>query len=99
MTTCVTRFDVLAAKLVSPPYCAVTATDQMFSEEILRVATPLAFSVPAPMDVPLPRNVTAPVAVPAAGFLTVAVKVTDCPTVEGFGEETRAVTVRSPNAK
>jgi hypothetical protein len=38
-------------------------------------------------------NVTVPLTTPLVAGVTVAVKVTDCPAVEGLSEETRAVLV------
>jgi hypothetical protein len=57
------------------------------SEDVVAVATP-----PVSVDVP---NVVAPlvnVTVPVTPLGSVAVKVTDCPGVEGFTEETRVTT-------
>ena len=61
--------------------------DAIVRVEVLNVATPLA-SVPVPIDVPLSLNVTVPV---AALGVTVAVKVTDAPKVEGFKLELKVV--------
>jgi hypothetical protein len=58
------------------------ATD---SADVENVATPPALSVPVPSKVAPSRKVTVPVGVPAR-LVTVAVKVTDWPKVEGFGE-------------
>jgi len=58
------------------------------------VATPLPFMADVPMVVAPSLNVTDPVGVPApVTTVTVAVKVVDCPYVEGFTEEVRAVAV------
>jgi hypothetical protein len=74
--------------LASPLYVAVTGSLPPGSEDVVAVATP-----PASVDVP---NVVAPlvnVTVPVTPLGSVAVKVTDCPGVEGFAEEARATTV------
>lgn len=55
----------------------------------MKVATP-PLNVAAPRVVLPSVNVTVPVGVPLAA-VTVALKVTGCPAVEGFWEEVRAV--------
>ena len=62
---------------------------------VANVATPLALSVPVPRVVEPSLKVTVPVGVPEPGAvaLTVAVKVTDCPYVDGLVELVRAVVV------
>jgi hypothetical protein len=61
---------------------------------VLNVAT-FPLSVPVPNDVVPSMNVTVPVGVPAPGdtTLTVAVNVTDCPKVDGFGAAVTDVAV------
>jgi hypothetical protein len=55
---------------------------------VVKVATPLANATI--LRVVLPSlNVTLPAGVPLNSAATVAVKVTDCPKVEGFCEEVR----------
>src|SRR5205807_2737289 len=62
-------------------------------DEVERVATPLPFKATgAPMLAPLSLNCTVPVGVPAPE-VTVAVKVTLCPKLDGLTEESRAVIV------
>ena len=56
-----------------------------------RVATPLPFSTPVPIEAAASKNVTVPVGVPPAVLLTVAVNVTGWPVMEGFTEETSEV--------
>src|SRR6266704_5010 len=67
--------------------CAPTAR-----EAVVSVAMPEESSVPVPRLVAPSRNVTVPVGMPT-GELTVAVKVTGWPKVDGFAEDTRAVVV------
>jgi len=67
--------------------CAPTAR-----EAVVSVAMPEESSVPVPRLVAPSRNVTVPVGMPT-GELTVAVKVTDWPKVDGFAEDTRTVVV------
>lgn len=94
-TVCVNTDEVLALKFVAPLYVAVIACEPVESAEVLNVATP------DPVGVPLPRvelpslNVTVPVGVPAPAplALTVAVKVTDLPGLEGLAEEVTIVVV------
>jgi hypothetical protein len=65
---------------------------------VVKVATPLPFSVTAPVPnavVPL-KNVTVPVGVPPAVLVTVAVNVTDWPTTSGLREEATAVALGLP---
>jgi hypothetical protein len=59
----------------------------MESVEMVSLAVP-PLSVPVPIDVPLSLNVTVPVAVLG---VTVAVKVTEAPKVEGFKLELKVV--------
>jgi hypothetical protein len=68
---------------------------------VVKVAAPLAFSVtgPAPRVVVPSRKVTVPVGVPVAGATaaTVAVKVTDWPSEDGFKlEESPTVALPCP---
>ena len=58
------------------------------------MATP-PLNVPEPIGLPPSRNVTDPVGVPVAGAtaVTVAVKVTAWPRMEGFTDEVTAVEV------
>lgn len=63
------------------------------SVEAMNVATPLPLTAEVPSVVVPSRNVTVPVGVPVVDELTVAVRVTDCPTLEGFAEEVRTVLV------
>jgi hypothetical protein len=58
-------------------------------EETESDATPPALRAPVPIAVAPSRKVTVPVGVPP-GPVTVAVKVTDWPKVDGFGEAVRA---------
>ena len=89
LTFCVNTADVLPAKLVSPAYTAVMGCEPAVSVVVVNVATPAA-SAPLPMGVPASRKVTVPLAVADD---TVAVKVTESPTFEGFNEELRIVVV------
>src|SRR5580698_4081719 len=92
-TTCVNAGEVLAAKLVSPPYCAVIEWLPAVSADVINVATPPAPTAPVPIDVAPSRNVTVPVIVPAVDDVTVAVNVTLAPLVEGFDDDVTAVDV------
>ena len=57
------------------------------SSEVMRTAVPSAASGTVPSTVVPSRKTTSPAGVPAPGAVTVAVKVTACPTVDGFGDE------------
>lgn len=63
------------------------------SAEVLNETCPLEFNGACASTVLPCEKVTWPVGVPAAGGTeaTVAVKVTDWPTPDGFGDEARAV--------
>ena len=91
-TTWLTAAEVLVRKVASPPYTAVMEWVPAVSAEVEKVATP-AVSVPVPSTAAPSLKVTVPLGVPVAVLLTVAVKVTDCPTLEGLGDEVNAVVV------
>jgi hypothetical protein len=59
----------------------------MLSADVDKVATPLPLSAELPIVVAPSRNVTVPVGVPVVVELTVAVRVTDCPSPDGLAEE------------
>src|SRR5712691_856865 len=86
-TTWLKAAEVLVAKAVSPAYTAVTLCVATFRDDVVKVVWP-------PVSVPVPRvdapslNVTIPVA--ALGD-TAAVKVTDWPKTDGFGEDASVV--------
>jgi hypothetical protein len=84
---------VLAAKFVSPPYCAVSEWVPAVSEEVANVAAPLLFTEIAPSVVVPFEKVTVPVGVPVPGAIgvTVAVSVTVAPGTEGFTSAVSAV--------
>jgi hypothetical protein len=94
-TTCCTAGDVLVAKFVSPLYVAVMLLVPTASVEVVNVATP-PVRAGLPIFVVPSKKVTVPVGVPLpnpVGKVTVAVKVTDCPGLDGFGEDASAVAV------
>ena len=62
--------------------------------DVDRVATP-AVRVPVPSAVTPSLKVTVPPGVPVAVVLTVAVKVTDCPKLDGFNDDVTVVEVAS----
>jgi hypothetical protein len=74
----------LPTKLLSPGYEAVTGCDPRASELVVRVAWPPE-TPPVPIDSPLSKKVIVPVS-PLAEELSVAVKVTVCPTTDGLAE-------------
>jgi len=59
---------------------------------VVKVATP-PLTVPEPIVVPPLAKFTVPVGVAPVVAVTVAVKVTDAPEVEGFSDDFRAVAV------
>ena len=94
-TTWLCAADVLELKFVSPPYIADTECVPTASFEVVKVACRLPPTAPVPRTVAvvLSRNVTVPVGAPVKFRVMVAVKVTACPLLEGFGEEASAVVV------
>ncbi len=62
---------------------------------LLKVACPPPRGAAPRMVVPFCVNVTVPIGVPPNCGVTVAVNVTDCPIVEGFGDKSRVVVVVS----
>jgi hypothetical protein len=77
------------AKLESPEYAAVIEWDPTASADVVSCAVP-PLSATVPTDVAPSKNCAVPV---AADGVTVAVKVTLCPYVEGFGEDANRVVV------
>lgn len=61
--------------------------------EVVNIATPFELSDELPIEVVPSRKVTVPVGIPDVLEVTVAVKVTGCPTGTGFAEEPSAVVV------
>lgn len=93
LTTWFSAVDVLGSKVASPWYAAVIECVPETSAEVESEAWP-AFNVPLPIEVAPSKKTTVPVGVPVP--LTVAVKVTDCPAVEGFKSEITEVLVGWP---
>lgn len=80
-----------APKVLLPAYVAVMANVPAGSDEMFALPTPPT-NVEVPRDVLPFMNVTLPLGVPT-DEVTVAVKVTDCPYVEGFADEASATNV------
>jgi len=74
-----------------PLYVAVILCDPVASDDVLNVAV-LPLNVPDPMFVVPSKNVTVPVGVPEA-VVTVAVKVTLWPAVDGLFDDVIVVVV------
>ena len=83
---------MLPAKVASPPYTAVIECVPCVRAEVANVAFP-ALTLPVPRVVAPSLNVTVPVIVPAVVEETIAVNVTDAPTVDGFSDDVTAVVV------
>jgi hypothetical protein len=89
---------VLPVKVKSPEYWAVTECGIGAAENpncgTIRLATPLPLRLAEPRLVPPSKKFTLPVGtvLPEAG-VTAAVKVTVCPSSEGFAEELSVVVV------
>jgi hypothetical protein len=87
--------DVPAIKFTSPLYTAEIACDPAVRPETLSVACPLESRTLLPRLVEPSRNVTLPLGVPlaGAGTVTVAVRTTGWPNIEGLGEMVSAAAV------
>ena len=59
--------------------------------EVVKVAVPVPSSVTRPTETSSSINVTSPVGVPPLVALTLVVKVTDCPAVEGLADEVKVM--------
>src|SRR5262245_31480870 len=68
------------------------------STDVLSVAWAEPFNGALPSVMPPSRNVTVPVGIPVPP-VTVAVNVTVCPQVEGFGDEVTALAVATRQAR
>jgi len=90
---CISTDDVLFAFCVSPLYEAVSDADPNGSLVVTRVAVAVESSLPVPRVVVPFLNVTVPVGPLGALELTFAVRVTLCPTKEGFDDEVKPVAV------
>ena len=88
LTTWLSTLDVLGSKVASPWYAAAIECVPTTSDAVEIEALPAASRVPLPMEVVPSKKSTVPVGVPPVP-VTVAVKVTDCPAVEGLSEETK----------
>src|ERR1700677_332818 len=94
LTTCFSAGEVLDAKFASPLYTAVTLCVPIASAEIINTATPLLLTFELPRFVFPSKKLTVPVGwILKPCDVTVAVKVTDCPKLDGLGEEASAVVV------
>ena len=92
-TVCVRIEELLPRKLLLPPYAAVIERLPPASNEVVNVATPFTSTVPVPSVAAPSINVTVPSGIRKLVSLTVAVKVTDCPKVDGFNEDSTVVVV------
>ena len=75
-----------------PSYTTVIESVPTPRAVVVKVATP-PVSVALPSVAFLYLNLTAPLGVPLKSGATVAVKVTDCPRVEGFSDEVNVTVV------
>jgi hypothetical protein len=89
--TCWKKLTPLELKFASPLYSAVTKCELPKLNEVVSCATPLGFKLMgAPAFALSILNCTVPVGVPEAE-LTVAVKVTLCPTSDGLTDDVMPV--------
>ena len=88
MTVCVVD-PLLPEKFVDPPKLAVIVSLPRGRDDVMIVATPEEFKLAVPITVLPLLKVTVPVGIPVLE-VTVAVKVTGDPNVDGFGAEVRA---------
>jgi hypothetical protein len=98
-TICVT-LPLLTAKLLLPLYSAVIVWVPALKLDMLKLACPLLLRGVGPASTVVPSlNVTLPSVTALLPLVTVAVKVTDCPNVDGLSEEvTLVVVVAAPAA-
>jgi hypothetical protein len=89
----VTAAEVLPAKFALPLYLAVIECAPTASVDVVKVATPLPFSVPVPSVVVPSRKVTVPVGVPEVLDEIVAVSVNGLPLNAAAAELTNAAAV------
>jgi hypothetical protein len=89
----VTGTDVLPAKFALPVYLQVIECVPTVSDDVVKVATPLLFSIPPPRVVAPSRTATVPVGVPEVLDVIVAVNVTGVPLDTETAELTNAVVV------
>jgi hypothetical protein len=92
-TTCDKAGEVLVENFASPLYFAVIECVPCGSVADETVDMPAAIVTGFPICVAPSKNEIVPVNVPAVAEVEVAVKVTDCPTVEGFREDATVVAV------
>lgn len=90
LTLCVNTGDVLPVKFASPPYIAVIEWEPIAKVEVAKAANPPS-SMPVPSVLVPSLNVTVPVGVPEIAAITVAVKMTDWPRLDGSTDETTVV--------
>jgi hypothetical protein len=96
-TICPIPDDVAGANVPSPLYMQKIEWLPCASDAVVKAALPCAPNATgAPSGFPLSRNVTVPVGVPGVVDVIVAVNVTDCPTVEGFRDDTIVARVVAP---
>jgi hypothetical protein len=92
VTVWLTAVDVLPAKFESPVYTAVIEFVPTGSVVVAKTAEPpLSDTVPR-LVLPL-LNITVPVATPPNCPDTAAVRLTDCPKLEGFSDDFKVVEV------
>lgn len=84
LTTCVKTGEVVFEICELPLYSAVIESEPAGKLLLVRLATPLEFSVAVPRDVVPFLNVTFPVGVEGAPDVTVTLSVTACPNTAGF---------------
>jgi hypothetical protein len=92
-TTWLRTAEVLAMKLASPPYAAVSECVPAESIDVLNMAITVLFNAPVPSVVVPSRKVTVPVGMPEVLDVIVAVNVTEAPLDTEAAELTNAVVV------
>jgi hypothetical protein len=96
-TVCVALAAVLASSPPLPLYWAPMVWVPVDIVDVVKVALP-PLTVPIPAGPPSMLKVTVPEGVVPEGALTVAVKVTELPKIEGLGDRARVVVVVSCTA-
>jgi hypothetical protein len=94
LTVCDTGADELPLCVPSPAYCAAIECVPVERLDVASVATPFESRAAEPIVAAPSVNVTVPVGVTVPDdCVTVATSPTDCPNVDGFGDDASEVVV------
>src|SRR5271156_1839005 len=97
-TVTIDAAEVEVAEVALPEYTAVMDTAPTGRPLPVNVATPEEFTMPMPSNVAPLKKLTVPSDEPVGAGATVAVNVSICPSVGGFGASTSVVVVTASGA-